>query len=51
MKKKLISVLLCLAMVATMAVGCGGSGEEENTEDIEKMSALIPSDDEYLKTT
>lgn len=32
MKKKLVSVLLCLAMVATMAVGCGGSGEEENTE-------------------
>ena len=32
MKKKLISVLLCFAMVATMAVGCGGSGEEENTE-------------------
>ena len=25
--------------------------EEENTEDIEKMSALIPSDDEYLKTS
>jgi len=24
--------------------------EEENTEDIEKMSALIPSEDEYLKT-
>jgi len=24
--------------------------EEETTEDIEKMSALVPSDDEYLKT-
>ncbi|HCT63832.1 MAG TPA: magnesium transporter [Lachnospiraceae bacterium] len=24
--------------------------EQENTEDIEKMSALIPSDDQYLKT-
>ena len=24
--------------------------EEENTEDIEKMSALIPSEDQYLKT-
>ncbi|MGE4214820.1 MAG: magnesium transporter [Anaerotignaceae bacterium] len=24
--------------------------EQENTEDIEKMSALIPSEDEYLKT-
>ncbi len=26
MKKKLLSVLLCLAMVATMFAGCGGSG-------------------------
>lgn len=25
--------------------------EEETTEDIEKMSALLPSDDEYLKTS
>lgn len=25
--------------------------EQENTEDIEKMSALIPSEDEYLKTS
>ncbi len=25
--------------------------EQENTEDIEKMSALLPSDDEYLKTS
>ncbi len=25
--------------------------EEENTEDIEKMSALLPSEDEYLKTS
>lgn len=24
MKKKIVSVLLCVAMVATMAVGCGG---------------------------
>ena len=24
MKKKIVSVLLCAAMVATMAVGCGG---------------------------
>lgn len=27
MKKKIVSILLCTAMVATMAVGCGGSGE------------------------
>lgn len=25
--------------------------EQENTEDIEKMSALLPSDDQYLKTS
>lgn len=25
--------------------------EEENTEDIEKMSALLPSEDQYLKTS
>ena len=27
MKKKIVSILLCTAMVATMAVGCGGSGD------------------------
>ena len=33
MKKKILSILLCTAMVATMAVGCGSSSEEESTED------------------
>ena len=28
MKKRLLSVLLCTAMVATMLIGCGGSSEE-----------------------
>ena len=28
MKKKIISVLLCTAMTATMLAGCGGSGED-----------------------
>ncbi len=27
MKKKIVSILLCTAMVATMAAGCGGSGD------------------------
>ena len=27
MKKKIVSVLLCAAMVATMAVGCGGKSD------------------------
>ena len=25
MKKKIVSALLCVAMIATMATGCGGS--------------------------
>lgn len=29
MKKKILSVLLCSAMVATMAIGCGGTEKEE----------------------
>ena len=29
MNKKLISLLLCLAMTAGLAVGCGTSGETE----------------------
>ena len=29
MKKKLVSMILCVAMVATMAVGCG-SGAKNN---------------------
>jgi len=32
MKKKLLSVLLCLAMVATMFAGCGGSGNAASGE-------------------
>ena len=36
MKKKLVSVLLCTAMVASLAVGCGSDTQEEtageNTE-------------------
>ena len=28
MKKKLVSILLCAAMVAGLAVGCGGKKEE-----------------------
>lgn len=32
MKKRLLSVLLCAAMVASLAVGCGGSDETAATE-------------------
>ena len=33
MKRKLISVLLCVAMVATMLIGCGSSSSEESSEE------------------
>lgn len=31
MKKKVISALLCAAMVATMLVGCGGSSNDSKS--------------------
>ena len=34
MKKRLLSVLLCTAMVASMLIGCGGSKEEAPAEDL-----------------
>ena len=33
MKKKLLSVLLCVAMLATMIMGCGSTAEEDTTEE------------------
>ena len=33
MKKRLLSILLCTAMVASLAVGCGGKKAEESTGD------------------
>lgn len=39
MKRKLISVLLCAAMAATMLMGCGGSGDaEEASGDVAEES-------------
>lgn len=32
MKKKLVSTLLCVAMVSTMLAGCGGSDGAASTE-------------------
>jgi ribose transport system substrate-binding protein len=32
MKKKIISTLLCVALVATMVMGCGGKNEETTTD-------------------
>ena len=36
MKKKLLSILLCTSMIASLAVGCGGSSKEEATEGADK---------------
>ena len=33
MKRKVISMLLCMSMVATMAVGCGGGNETSEKKD------------------
>ena len=40
MKKKLLAVLLCVAMVATMAVGCGGGKDSGESKDEGKKSDL-----------
>lgn len=36
MKKKIISMLLCVAMTATMAIGCSSGGKEETKDTAEK---------------
>ena len=33
MKKKLVSALLCVAMVATMLAGCGGKKEADSSDE------------------
>ena len=66
MKKKLLSALLCVAMVATLVVGCGGSEEpvaettpvtEEATEEAATVeeaevvaNAEVPNDLDYDAT-
>ena len=32
MKKKLVSMILCVAMVATMAVGCGSGAQKQRQQ-------------------
>lgn len=44
MKKKIISALLCVTMVATMAVGCGASGDEKK-DDANKQKTEQAKDD------
>ena len=36
MKKKIVSALLCVAMLSTMLVGCGGSGGKSSKADGDK---------------
>ena len=38
MKKKVLSVLLCAAMVMSLAVGCGSSADEKETETKEETA-------------
>ena len=38
MKKKIVSILLCVTMVAAMAVGCGSKDEDTDS----KQKAEIP---------
>ena len=40
MKKKIIAVLLCVAMVAAMAVGCGGKEDSKGGSEDKKESDL-----------
>lgn len=44
MKKKLLSVLLCTAMVATLAVGCGGGNDGGSDSNADSGSSTASSD-------
>lgn len=45
MKKKLLCALLCVSMVATALVGCGGSAEEAAPADDAAATEAAPADD------
>jgi len=45
MKKKLLCALLCVSMVATALVGCGGSTEEAAPADDAAVEEAAPADD------
>ena len=48
MKKKLVSILLCTAMVMTMAAGCGSGGSDDKSAD---SSGGSGGDGDYSGTT
>ena len=45
MKKKLLSILLCLAMTASMLIGCGSNeeegGQEETASNMDSNGAMV----------
>ena len=43
MKKKLVSMILCVAMVATMAVGCGSGAKKSGSSNNDKLFYLCSS--------
>ncbi|MDE7319570.1 MAG: ABC transporter substrate-binding protein [Lachnospiraceae bacterium] len=45
MKKKLVSALVCAAMVATMVVGCGGGGDTQADAPAADAGTEAPEDD------
>ena len=47
MKAKVVSVLLCMAMVTTMAVGCGSSSDSSESTDSSKKESTEAK--EFLK--
>ena len=55
MKKKLLSALLCVAMVASLVVGCGAKEEAAEapaaTEEAAKEEAAAPADSDSLEGT
>lgn len=43
MKKRVLSIMLCIAMTATMLVGCGGAGSTETTTDVTETTEEAPA--------
>lgn len=49
MKKKMISVLLCAAMVSGLLAGCGGKSEDKGKDGKEKISMWVPALDDAVE--
>ena len=46
MKKKLVSILLCVTMVSAMVAGCGSSSSDEKKEDTKTEDTAEKDDTE-----